>query len=77
MMANLVSIRTREHAEALRKRDCFLRSHPELLKLQHEIDLQLDKAATDHNRLVVIHNLMMDRFQQLRGKLQSFIRLSS
>lgn len=74
LMTKLVYIKTPEHAEALRKRDCFLQSHPELRNLQREIDTQLDKAATDHNRLVVIHNLMMDRFLQLHRKLQSLVR---
>ena len=73
-MPKLVSIKTPEHAEALCNRDRFLQSHPELRNLQREIDTQLDKASTDHNRLVVIHDLMMDRFLQLHRKLQSLLR---
>ena len=72
-MTNLVSIKTPEHAEALFRRDLFLQLHPELRGLQREIDKKLGKASTDHNRLVVIHELMMDRFLQLHRKLQSFV----
>ena len=72
-MARLSSVRTREHAEALRERDSFLYEHPELESLQRDIDEKLGNAASDHNRLVLIHNLMMDHLRKLDDQLQALV----
>jgi hypothetical protein len=70
-MANLCSVTNPELAEALEQRDRFLNDHPELKQLQRQIDDRLTKAVTRHNRLVVIHELMMDKFRELDTKLQA------
>ena len=70
-MAHLSVIRTDQHAKALKARDRFLRSHPELREFQRKIDERLKKASSDHNRLVIIHNWMMDSFFELDRKLQN------
>jgi len=72
-MPNLSTVRTREHAEALQQRDRFLDTHPELRDLQRTIDEKLRSAASDHNRLVLIHKLMMDAFRELNVRLQSLV----
>jgi hypothetical protein len=73
-MAKLSSIKTPEHAQALEARDRFLGDHPELRDLQDAINNKLGNADSDHNRLVLIHQLMMDRFTELDEKLQTLIR---
>ena len=73
-MTNLTSIQSDGHARAIRARDSFLACHPELKRLQDEIDNKLRGAASSHNRLVIIHNLMMESFLELHGKLQAFTR---
>lgn len=69
-MDHLQAVKSEEHAAALRERDRFLCAHPELKKLQREIDVRLKGAATEHNRLVLIHQLMMSSFLELDSKLQ-------
>ena len=69
-MRNLSSIKTKEHARALEQRDRFLQDHPELAKLQSSIDHKLSNASTAHNRLVIIHNLMMDSLREMDKRLQ-------
>ena len=69
-MARLVSVESEEHANALKERDRFLDLHPELKMFQAEIDDRLEKATTDHNRLIVIRELMMESFLNLDRKLQ-------
>lgn len=72
-MAHLAVIRNERHAKALRARDRFLKLHPELRGFQRRIDETLRKAGSDHNRLVLIHNWMMDSFFELFGKLQTVV----
>ena len=69
-MARLASVSSEEHANALKERDLFLDHHPELRVLQKEIDDRLEKATTDHNRLIVIKELMMESFLKMDRKLQ-------
>jgi hypothetical protein len=69
-MAHLFSVKDDEQAEALLERDRFLREHPELRKFQREIDERLRRAGSAHNRLVVIHEMMLDSFLELNTKLQ-------
>jgi len=73
-MANLVTITSQEHARALKRRDLFLRKHPELIPLQRKIDERLGGARTEHNRLVLIHDLMMDSVKALAESLKLMIR---
>ncbi|MBI4963004.1 MAG: DUF3135 domain-containing protein [Desulfomonile tiedjei] len=68
-MAHLSIIKTEQHAKALNARDRFLKSHPGLRPFQRKIDERLKKAGSDHNRLVVIHNWMMDSFFELNRQL--------
>jgi len=70
-MANLFSVKSPEHAQALQDRDRFLREHPELVQLQRHIDDRLKKASSNHNRLVMIHTLMMDSFLEMHRQLRS------
>jgi hypothetical protein len=72
-MRNLSTVKTEEHARALKERDRFLSDHPELGKLQGDIDRKLGKASTEHNRLVIIHNLMMDAFKEMDQRLQEMV----
>ena len=72
-MPHLFKINTERHADALKERDRFLSSHPELRAFQKEIDERLKGAATGHNRLVVIHDLMMDSFLEMDRKLQTLL----
>jgi hypothetical protein len=73
-MTNLTAIRSAGHARAIRARDSFLSRHPELRRLQDEIDKKLRGAESSHNRLVIIHSLMMESFFRLQGKLQAITR---
>lgn len=73
VMSKVRNLRSQKLAEALKERERFLSRHPELRKLQKEIDRRLKNAATDHNRLVVIHDLMMDSFLELDSKLQTLV----
>lgn len=72
-MRNLCPIKTEEHARALEERDRFLREHPELAHLQSSIDEKLGNASTSHNRLVIIHTLMMDAFREMDKRLQQAV----
>ncbi|MEW6350715.1 MAG: hypothetical protein AB1646_16765 [Thermodesulfobacteriota bacterium] len=75
-MTRLVSIDSPTHAAALKKRDDFLASHPELRPLQQKIDKRLGNAQNDHNRIVIIHSLMMDAFLEMDRRLQALVRSS-
>jgi len=70
---NLSSIKTEQHARALEQRDRFLLDHPELAKLQSTIDHKLGNASTAHNRLVIIHGLMMDSLREMDKRLQEVL----
>ncbi len=72
-MGKVIRIESSRSAKALRERDSFLASHPELKPFQREIDEMLRKAGSRHNRLVMIRNLMMDSFQDLNDRLQSMV----
>lgn len=72
-MRNLSTVKTEGHARALKERDRFLSDHPELGKLQGDIDRKLGTASTEHNRLVIIHDLMMDAFEEMDERLQEMI----
>lgn len=72
-MSKVHTLRSQELTEALEERERFLNEHPELAKLQEDIDRRLKNAASDHNRLVVIHDLMMDSFLELDNKLQALV----
>ncbi len=73
-MPKLEAVSSQKHAEALSERDRFLKSHPSLTSLQDKIDRKLAGAQSEHNRLVLIHQLMMDSFRELDAKLQSIRR---
>ncbi|MEW6532983.1 MAG: DUF3135 domain-containing protein [Thermodesulfobacteriota bacterium] len=68
-MSKLQIVKSDVHAQAIKERDEFLDSHPELKALQAEIDKRLDNAQSPHNRLVLIHDLMMKSFRELHVKL--------
>jgi hypothetical protein len=70
-MGEVIRIESSRSARTLKERDCFLSKHPELKPLQREVDDMLRKAGTTHNRLVMIHNLMMDSLLDLNDRLQS------
>ncbi len=70
-MADPVPIRSHELAEALQERDRFLLEHPELKPLQDKIDKRLHNAVSSHNRMVLIHDLMMETFLKLHENLQA------
>jgi hypothetical protein len=70
-MSHLSTVKSDDHAKALRERDQFLKDHPELRALQKQIDARLKKAVSLENRLVVIHDLMMESFLRLDKKLKS------
>jgi hypothetical protein len=73
-MPHLSTIKSDEHAKALLERDQFLLDHPELLSLQEKIDDRLKKADSTQNRLVVIHDLMMESFFKLDKQLKTLAR---
>ncbi len=73
-MSHLSTVKSDEHARALLERDRFLQDHPELLSLQEKIDDRLRKADGSQNRLVVIHDLMMESFFKLDSQLKSLAR---
>jgi uncharacterized coiled-coil DUF342 family protein len=68
------AVESEAHAGALRDRDRFLAEHPELAHLQKEIDDKLEKAESNHNRLVMISNLMMESFMKMDARLQDLRR---
>jgi hypothetical protein len=70
-MSHLSTVKSDDHAKALLERDRFLKDHPELRELQKQIDVRLKKAVSTENRLVVIHDLMMESFLKLDKKLKS------
>ncbi|MGB6065050.1 MAG: hypothetical protein WBG50_09590 [Desulfomonilaceae bacterium] len=72
-MGKVIRIESSRSAKALKQRDSFLDKHPELRPLQHEIDETLRKSGSRHNRLVLIHNLMMDSFLDMNDRLQSVV----
>jgi hypothetical protein len=72
-MSKLFAVKTREHAEALLERDRLLFENPKLTSFQRQIDEMLDKAGSDHNRLVVIHNLMIEHMRKLAEELRLLI----
>ena len=50
----------------------LLLAHPELIPLQKEVDIRLAKCNNQHNRLVIISQMMWDSFLELNEKLQNF-----
>lgn len=72
-MSHLTTVKSDEHARALLERDHFLMEHPELKDLQRKIDDRLKKAVSTENRLVVIHDLMMESFLRLDNKLRTLL----
>lgn len=73
MMPHLFEVHNERQAHALKERDRFLSTHPELRSLQKEIDERLKGAASGHNRLVLIHDLMMDSFLEMDRRLQRLL----
>jgi hypothetical protein len=71
-MTNICLVKSREHADAIESRDRFLKAHPQLQDLQMEIDRKLRSAASNHNRLLIINQMMMKAFMEMDSKLQSF-----
>jgi hypothetical protein len=59
-VAKVIPIESSRYAKALKRRDLFLKSHPELVPLQREIDEKL-------------RNLMMDSFLEMDEKLQALV----
>ncbi len=74
-MARLTIVQSPPEVEALKERDRFLDEHPELRRLQSEIDRKLQNAESDHNRLVLLHKMMMDSFVQMNQNLQRLVEL--
>ena len=72
-MARLTIVKSSPEAQAIRERDRFLDEHPRLRALQTHIDNKLQTAETDHNRLVLLHKMMMDSFVEMNKKLQRLI----
>jgi len=72
-VANLSAIKSDDHARLLRERDRFLGDHPELKELQRDIDDKLRKASSNHNRLVIIHGLMLAALSELDNRLQVLV----
>jgi hypothetical protein len=72
-MANLVSVTSEKQAQALKERDRFLKDHPQLLPLQRKIDSRLGHAKSEHNRLVLVHGMMMDSVKALTDSLKLMI----
>lgn len=72
-MSHLTTVKSDEHARALLERDHFLMEHPELKDLQRKIDDRLKKAVSTENRLIVIHDLMMESFLRLDNKLRTLL----
>lgn len=73
-MTHLFEVKSCRHAEALRERDRFLLTHPKLKAFQETIDRELKKAHSSHNRLVVIHTMMMESFLEMHKKLQELVK---
>ncbi len=71
-MANLYIVKNKTHAELLDKRSRLLRKKPELIALQRKIDNRLAKAGSQHNRLTMINDMMMEKFDELNEMLRSF-----
>jgi len=69
-MTKLFPVKTGDQIRALQARDRFLCEHPDLKRLQADIDKKLSKAATANNRLVIIHDLMMDSLREMNDRLQ-------
>lgn len=59
--------------EIKKERDDFLREHPELRSLQAKIDSKMSGAVSQHNRMVIIHDMMMDSSRLLQEKLDELI----
>lgn len=74
-MAHLRIVKSNHQAEALKERDLFLREHPELRELQSRIDSKLENAESDHNRLILLHEMMMASFLELNERLQDLKEL--
>jgi hypothetical protein len=53
----------------------LLNERPEYRPFQDRITQLLDNAGSQHNRLVLIHKLMMEKFEQLREELTSMSKL--
>lgn len=51
--------------EIVAARDQFLAEHPEYNALQAEITTALSTAGNQHNRLVVLQAMMLDRLNQI------------
>lgn len=47
----------------------FLAENPRLKPMQAEIDRVLDSAGNNHNRLVILKKLMMDKVKELENAL--------
>ena len=58
--------------ELREKLNQLLAESPHLRKMQEEIDLKLRQAGSQENRLVLVNEMMMDKFQELNQKLQDF-----
>lgn len=48
----------------------FLEEHPHLKSYQDEIEKELDKAGNQHNRLVIINKLLMEKVKELHDALK-------
>jgi len=60
---------TEEYFKAKQRLSEFIASEPRAAALQQEIDAKLKAAGNSHNRLIIIHNMMMDKFYELRAAL--------
>lgn len=74
-MARLTIVQSSPEAQALKERDRFLDEHPELRRLQSEIDHKLQNAESDHNRLVLLHKMMMESFTKMNQNLQKLVEI--
>ena len=56
---------TKRYFELKQELNKFLEENPHLKELQKEIEEKLDKAGSDHNRMVVIQEMMMESLRDL------------
>jgi len=52
----------------------LLRKHPELKFLQDQIEKELAKSTTVHNRMLLSHRLLIQSVQQLNFVLSDFLK---
>lgn len=64
---------TKDVFEAKQKLNKFLQENPELKPMQAEIDKMLSGAGTQHNRMVLLHHMMMDKVKELSKAIKTLL----